>query len=58
MSADHDYSGDYGYDLLHEVRTALSIPVPRRCSPVISIRGVPFDRDPDGEVAGDPAHDG
>ncbi|MGD9526021.1 hypothetical protein [Pseudonocardia sp.] len=58
MSADHDYSGDYGYDLLHEVRTALSIPVPRRPSPVISIRGVPFDRDPDGETRCDPAREG
>lgn len=57
MSADHEYSGDYGYDLLHEVRTALSIPVPRRSSPVISIRGVPFDRDSDGEMGFDPAQE-
>ncbi|NMH99527.1 hypothetical protein [Pseudonocardia acidicola] len=29
MSADHDYSGDYGYDLLDEVRAALQLPSPR-----------------------------
>jgi hypothetical protein len=57
MSADHGYSGDYSYDLLYEVRTALAIPVPRRPSPVISIRGVPFDRDSDGEMGVDPAQE-
>ncbi|MHA6795675.1 hypothetical protein ACVGVM_19495 [Pseudonocardia bannensis] len=29
MSADHDYSGDYGYDLVTEVRTALQLPSAR-----------------------------
>jgi hypothetical protein len=42
MSADQEYSGDYGYDLAHEVHAALhAIPRPRGASPV-GVSAVPF----------------
>jgi hypothetical protein len=56
-SSDQDHSSDYGYDLVHEAR-ALRIPVQRtRSTPVVGVRGVPFEFDPDADFGYDLAHE-
>jgi hypothetical protein len=56
-SSDQDQSSDYGYDLVHEAR-ALRIPVQRtRSTPVVGVRGVPFEFDPDADFGYDLAHE-
>jgi hypothetical protein len=59
MSADQEYSGDYGYDLAHEVTAALhAIPRPRGASP-LTASAVPFAAmDPHGDLGYDSAHEG
>jgi hypothetical protein len=56
-ASDQDYTGDYGYDLVHEARS-LKIPVQRtRSTPAVAVRGVPFEVDPDGDFGYDMAHE-
>jgi hypothetical protein len=53
----HDESGDYGYDLAHEIRVALQAPVRRRAARPIS---GPFGPESDldgGDLGYDQAHD-
>jgi hypothetical protein len=38
MSAEHEMSGDYGYDMVQEVKASLQIPSPRKRTPVSGIR--------------------
>jgi hypothetical protein len=55
-----DGGGDYGYDLAHEVSSALeSIPRPRGAAP-ISVAGVSASFPPDlhGDLGYDSAHEG
>lgn len=52
----HDESGDYGYDLAHEVRAALHAPARRRPSPVTGPFGPETDQD-GGDLGYDQAHD-
>jgi hypothetical protein len=57
VSSDQDYSGDYGYDLVHEAGV-MRIPAQRtRSTPVVGVRGVPFEYDPDGDFGYDQAHE-
>ena len=58
MSADSDYSGDYAYDLAHEMKAILSLPssrpaVRRTCAAPMPRREV----DPDGDLGYDHAHE-
>lgn len=56
MSA-HDEPGDYGYDLAHEIRTALQAPVRRRTArPIAGPFGPESDLD-GGDLGYDQAHD-
>jgi hypothetical protein len=56
MTLEPEESDDYGYDLAHEVQTALRIPVARRQRP--SYRGTGRPVDPDGGDLGyDESHD-
>jgi hypothetical protein len=56
MAPDPEESDDYGYDLAHEVQTALRIPVARRRP--TSYRGSGRPVDPDGGDLGyDESHD-
>ncbi|HSU08973.1 MAG TPA: hypothetical protein VLK57_07225, partial [Pseudonocardia sp.] len=56
MTLEPEESDDYGYDLAHEVKTALRIPVARRQRP--SYRGTGRPVDPDGGDLGyDESHD-
>lgn len=58
MVTDQDYSGDYGYDLAHEVTLGALVPVQRtRSVPVVGVRRAPFDVDPDGDFGYDLAHE-
>jgi hypothetical protein len=58
MSADQEYSGDYGYDLAHEVIAGLdAIPRPRGASPV-RVSAAPFAIDLHGDLGYDSAHEG
>ena len=50
-----DTSDDYGYDLAHEVKSALQIPVRRR-EPMVS-RGNEQPADSDGDLGYDDCHD-
>jgi hypothetical protein len=55
---DQDYSGDYGYDMAHEGKLGALIPAQRtRSTPVVGVRGVPFEFDPDGDFGYDLAHE-
>ena len=57
MTTEPDPSDDYGYDLAHEVKAALRMPVTRRRSPVSSMgTGRPVDPD-GGDLGYDDAHD-
>ena len=56
MTPEPEDSDDYGYDLAHEVKTALRIPVARRRTS--SYRGTGRPVDPDGGDLGyDESHD-
>jgi hypothetical protein len=56
MTSETDESDDYGYDLAHEVQTALRIPVARPRT--TSYRGTGRPADPDGGDYGyDESHD-
>jgi hypothetical protein len=58
MSADHDYSGDYGYDLMHEARSFVQIPSQR--ARVLTVRGgraAGYQFDPDSDLGYDQAHE-
>jgi hypothetical protein len=56
MTIEPDESDDYGYDLAHEVKTALRIPVARKRT--TSYRGTGRPVDPDGGDLGyDESHD-
>lgn len=58
MSAYHDHSGDYGYDLVQEVKAALHLPSARRKSlPAQAGRASAHEFDPDGDLGYDQAHD-
>jgi hypothetical protein len=58
MSSDHEYSGDYGYDLLHEVRRMkIHIPAARTPLPVCGARASGGELDPDGDLGYDQAHE-
>jgi len=50
-----DPSGDYGYDLAHEVKSALRVPV-RHPEPTVS-RGSERPADSDGDLGYDDCHD-
>jgi hypothetical protein len=54
MSNDVDH-GDYSYDLAHEMRSVV-VPAPRRPA-AVNTRGVPFERDNDGDFGYDQAHE-
>lgn len=57
MPVNDDLSGDYGYDLAHEVKAALHLPASRRRTPV-SGRMAGRDLDLDGGDFGyDQAHE-
>lgn len=59
MSAGHDQSGDYGYDLVQEVKAALHLPLQRRSShPVSGLRSPGRELDPDADFGYDQAHEG
>jgi hypothetical protein len=55
-TAEPDPCDDYGYDLAHEVRTALQIPVTRRRNPQAPM-GTGRPVDPDGDLGYDDAHE-
>ena len=56
MAIEPDESDDYGYDLAHEVQTALRTPIPRPRT--TSYRGSSRPVDPDGGDFGyDESHD-
>ena len=56
--AEHDHSGDYGYDLLDEVRVALDTPARRATRrPSVGAHGIVREIDPDGDVGYDNAHE-
>jgi hypothetical protein len=56
MTSESSDSDDYGYDLAHEVQTALRIPVAR--PPATSYRGTGRPAEPDGGDLGyDESHD-
>ncbi|WP_219417439.1 hypothetical protein [Pseudonocardia nigra] len=58
MSADHDMSSDYGYDLAHEVKSILEMPPAR--SGLGSATGAQLLRrevDPSADLGYDEAHD-
>jgi hypothetical protein len=58
QQTDQDYSGDYGYDLAHEMKTILRVPAQRSGgTPVCGVRAVPFEVDPDGDFGYDQAHE-
>jgi hypothetical protein len=60
MSADQEYSGDYGYDLAHEVKAGLhDIPRPRTARPTaVTTTTAPFAVDLHGDLGYDSAHEG
>jgi hypothetical protein len=56
--AEHDSSGDYGYDMLDEVRAALDTPARRAARrPHVGSHGVGREMDPDGDFGYDSAHE-
>ncbi len=56
MSADLDHSGDYGYDLVQEVKTSLHLPSQRR-PPVSGVRATGRQLDVNGDPGGDLGYD-
>lgn len=57
MSADLDHCGDYGYDLVQEVKASLHIPSPRKRPPVSGIRATGVRLDVDGDYGYDLVHE-
>lgn len=57
MSADFDHSGDYGYDLVQEVKASLNIPSPRKRLPVSGLRVPGHLLDVDGDYGYDMVHE-
>jgi hypothetical protein len=57
MSADLDHSGDYGYDLVQEVKASLQIPSRRKRQPVSGIRATGHRMDVDGDYGYDMVHE-
>jgi hypothetical protein len=56
--AEHDSSGDYGYDMLDEVRAALDTPARRPSRrPFVGSHGIGREIDPDGDFGYDHAHE-
>jgi len=56
--AEHDESGDYGYDMLDEMRTAPAAPARRAARlPHAGFTGVGREMDPDGDYGYDAAHE-
>ncbi len=56
--AEHEHSGDYGYDMLDEVRAALDTPVRRSARrPLVGSHGIGREIDPDGDFGYDHAHE-
>jgi hypothetical protein len=59
MSGDQEYSGDYGYDLAHEVKAGLhDVPRPRAALPTAVTTTAPFVVDLHGDLGYDSAHEG
>jgi hypothetical protein len=56
MSGDGNQSGDYGYDLAHEVKSYLSVSEQHHESPPPRRDRHP-ERDPDGDFGYDEAHE-
>jgi hypothetical protein len=57
MSADQEYSGDYGYDLAHEVKAALDGAQRPRSLRTVPVAALPFEADPHGDLGYDSAHE-
>ncbi len=57
MSADVELSGDYGYDLVQEVKASLHVPSPRKRPPVSGIRPSGRRLDVDGDYGYDMVHE-
>lgn len=57
MSAEHEISGDYGYDMVQEVKASLHIPSPRKRTPVSGIRVPGHLLDVDGDYGYDMVHE-
>jgi hypothetical protein len=56
--AEHEHSGDYGYDMLDEVRAALDTPARRATRrPHLGSHGIGREIDPDGDFGYDHAHE-
>ena len=56
--AELDHSGDYGYDMLDEVRAAPATPARRAARrPAVSSHGIGREIDPDGDFGYDHAHE-
>jgi hypothetical protein len=56
--AEHDHSGDYGYDMLDEVRAAPAASARRAARrPIVGSHGIGREIDPDGDFGYDHAHD-
>jgi len=56
--AEHDTSGDYGYDMLDEVRAALDPPARRPSRrPFVGSHGIGREIDADGDFGYDHAHE-
>jgi hypothetical protein len=59
MSADEEYSGDYGYDLAHEVKAGLhDVPRPRSAPRMAAAATAPSAVDLHGDLGYDSAHEG
>ncbi len=55
--AEQDSSGDYGYDMLDEIRTALDTPARRATRRPHVAHGMGREMDPDGDYGYDSAHE-
>ena len=56
--AEHDNPGDYGYDMLDEVRAALDTPARRPTRrPYVGSHGIGREIDPDGDFGYDHANE-
>jgi hypothetical protein len=59
MSADQEYSGDYGYDLAHEVKAGLhDIPRPRSAPRMATAAAASLHVDLHSDLGYDSAHEG
>jgi hypothetical protein len=56
--AEHEHSGDYGYDMLDEVRAASDTPARRSTRrPLVGFHGIGREIDPDSDFGYDHAHE-